>query len=105
MKLAAAHLRLAGVLGRRCGSEWYPWDRNDIAVPFWASVGTGEGRVAGGERENAAVVLSDDNKASSARVRSRPLISKPTADVSGARAGLRCALRAWSVGSRIDGPR
>ena len=60
---AAAHLRLAGALRRRSWSEWYPWVRNHIANPFWASVDTGKVRVAGGEREDAAVTLSDDNGA------------------------------------------
>ena len=59
--VAAAHLRLAGVLGRRSWCEWYPWVRKSNANPFWVLVGTGEVRVAGGERENAAVTLSDDN--------------------------------------------
>ena len=48
---------------RRSWCEWYPWVRKRIANPFWASVGTGKVRVAGGERENAAVTLSDDNRA------------------------------------------
>ena len=67
VKIAAAHLRLAGVLGRRSWCEWYPWVRNSIVNPFWVLIGTGEVRVAGDVREIAAVSLSDDNRASSAQ--------------------------------------
>ena len=60
MHVAAAHLRLAGVLGRRGWCEWYPWVRKPIANPFWALVGTGEVRIAGGELAFASALLSDD---------------------------------------------
>ena len=78
MKIAAAHFRLAGVLGRRSWCEWYSCVRMSIAVPFWVLVGTGKVRVAGGVREIAAVALSDDNRASSARPRSQPSVANPT---------------------------
>ena len=62
MKIAAARFRLAAVLVRCSWCEWYSCVRMSIAVPFWVLVGTGEVRVAGGVRETAAVVLSDDTR-------------------------------------------
>ena len=68
--VAVAHLRLAGVLGRRSWCEWYPWVRKPIAIPFWVLVGTGEDRVAAGEPEvsGGAFTASTATASSSAAV-------------------------------------
>ena len=51
------------VAGGAPATKTAPEVRKPNANPFWVLVGTGEGRVAGGEREKAAVSLSDDNSA------------------------------------------
>ena len=57
----AASRRLAAVMVRCRRCEWYPYVRMGIAVPFWAVARVATTGVAGGEREIAAVTLSDDN--------------------------------------------
>ena len=60
MHVTAAHIRLAGVLGRFSRCECYRWKRKVIAVPFWALVSAAVAGVAGGELAITLGFLSDE---------------------------------------------